>query len=170
MTATEALRIAIGHIEHMAAFITEANSDYHCGTYSFEGLGEDMPGIRVALALALPDGKAVAWREALEKSNEALNAVAEFMRKDVQSGDCALWTPEYEDLHDDVIVAREVVRRALASPPPASEDVRVLREALQIIADWQNVRIADEHEHSLRDIIRSITDCAIRALAPSGEK
>lgn len=36
---------------------------------------------------------------------KALEAVAEFMREDVQSGDSDLWTPEYEELHDLVIVA-----------------------------------------------------------------
>jgi hypothetical protein len=45
----EALKLAIQHIEHMSAFITKANSDYHCGTYSFESLGEDMPAIRAAV-------------------------------------------------------------------------------------------------------------------------
>ncbi len=48
----EALTIAIQHIEHMAAWITEANREYHPipAAYSFEGLGEDMPGIKAALA------------------------------------------------------------------------------------------------------------------------
>lgn len=40
------LTLAISYIDHMAAFIEKANSDYHCGVYSFEGLGEDMPGLR----------------------------------------------------------------------------------------------------------------------------
>lgn len=39
-----ALQAAIEHIEHMAAFI----GDQKLG-YSFESLGEDMPGIRAAL-------------------------------------------------------------------------------------------------------------------------
>lgn len=43
--------------------------------------------------------------EQLVKAREALASVADFMRKDVQSGDSDLWTPEYEELHDDVIVA-----------------------------------------------------------------
>jgi len=47
---------AIGHIEHMAAFITEANSDYHCGVYSFESLGEDMPGLKAACPNHYPRG------------------------------------------------------------------------------------------------------------------
>lgn len=46
---TEALRAATGHINHMAAWITLANRSEHRGNYSFESLGEDMPGIRAAL-------------------------------------------------------------------------------------------------------------------------
>ncbi len=40
-----ALKLAVEHIEHMAAHFS------NCGTgYSFECLGEDMPGIKAALA------------------------------------------------------------------------------------------------------------------------
>jgi Lar family restriction alleviation protein len=46
---------------------------------------------------------------------EALQAVANYMRKDVQSGDSDLWTEEYTELHDTVIAA-------LASSPPAQAD------------------------------------------------
>lgn len=35
------LQTAVGHIEHMAAWITQQNAGY-----SFESLGEDMPGLR----------------------------------------------------------------------------------------------------------------------------
>lgn len=42
-----ALKIAVGHIEHMAAFFGNKGTGY-----SFEALGEDMPGIREALAKA----------------------------------------------------------------------------------------------------------------------
>lgn len=42
-----ALKTAIGHIEHMAAFIAAQKAGY-----SFEGLGEDVPGIRAAIAKA----------------------------------------------------------------------------------------------------------------------
>lgn len=44
----DALKTAIGHIEHMAAWITARNAGY-----SFESLGEDMPGIRAAIDLPL---------------------------------------------------------------------------------------------------------------------
>lgn len=47
-----ALALAIQHIEHMAAFITEANSDYHVRIYSLESLGEDLPDIKAALAVS----------------------------------------------------------------------------------------------------------------------
>lgn len=40
----EALKTAIQHIEHMAAWIGKQNTGY-----SFESLGEDMPGIRAAV-------------------------------------------------------------------------------------------------------------------------
>lgn len=45
--ALAALRTAVQHIEHMAAWIGKQNAGY-----SFESLGEDMPGIRAALASA----------------------------------------------------------------------------------------------------------------------
>lgn len=41
------LKIAKGHIEHMAAFIGKQQAGY-----SFEGLGEDMPGIEAAITAA----------------------------------------------------------------------------------------------------------------------
>jgi hypothetical protein len=52
-------------------------------------------------------------RSGLEEAQKALDAVAEFMRKDIQSGYSDLWTPEYEAIHDQVIVARERLRAAL---------------------------------------------------------
>ncbi len=42
-----------------------------------------------------------------------------------------------------------------------------LRAALVSIAGWRKVNISGEYEHSLRDIIRSITDCAAAALEAS---
>lgn len=45
------LHCAIGHIEHMAAWIGEQQA-----VYSFEGLGEDMPSIRAALSRAKEQG------------------------------------------------------------------------------------------------------------------
>lgn len=44
----DALKTAISHIEHMAAWIEKQNAGY-----SFESLGEDMPGIRAAVNLPL---------------------------------------------------------------------------------------------------------------------
>src|SRR6185312_17059598 len=46
LTPQAALEIAIQHIEHMAAWITDQNAGY-----SFEGLGEDMPNLRRAVSL-----------------------------------------------------------------------------------------------------------------------
>lgn len=51
----EALALAISHIEHMAAWITRQNENTGYG-YSFEALGEDMPGIKAACSLN--DGRA----------------------------------------------------------------------------------------------------------------
>lgn len=42
------------------------------------------------------------------------------------------------------------------------------RAALESIAGWRNVNISGEYEHGLRDIIRSITDCAVAGLEASG--
>lgn len=41
------------------------------------------------------------------------------------------------------------------------------RAVLESIAGWRKVNIAGEYEHSLRDIIRSIADCAATALETS---
>jgi len=52
----EALKLAIQHIEHMAAWIRERNNSGPFDvtpTYSFESLGEDMPGIKAAIDLPL---------------------------------------------------------------------------------------------------------------------
>lgn len=51
--ARDALNLAIDHIKHMAAWIGRNNRGY-----SFEALGEDMPGIEAAhAALATADGE-----------------------------------------------------------------------------------------------------------------
>lgn len=55
-----ALKTAIEHIEHMAAWISHNNS-----SYSFESLGEDMPGIREALRRVSSVGGEVAAMEAV---------------------------------------------------------------------------------------------------------
>lgn len=49
MTKDEALKLAIQHIEHMAAWIKGQNELAHQTLYSFEGLSEDMPSIKAAL-------------------------------------------------------------------------------------------------------------------------
>ncbi|MGY3359793.1 hypothetical protein ACVWZK_006456 [Bradyrhizobium sp. GM0.4] len=45
-----------------------------------------------------------------------------------------------------------------------TDELQRLRSALENIADWRNVNISGEYEHGLRDIIRSIVDCAVAAL------
>lgn len=50
-----ALKTALDHIEHMAAWISKANSGHNqSGLYSMESIGEDMPGMRSALADPFP--------------------------------------------------------------------------------------------------------------------
>jgi hypothetical protein len=49
MTPLAALKLAIQHIDHMAAWITAQRAGY-----SFESLGEDMPGIREAATSPTP--------------------------------------------------------------------------------------------------------------------
>lgn len=44
LTPKQALQLAISHIEHMSKWIAAQNAGY-----SFESLGEDMPGIHAAL-------------------------------------------------------------------------------------------------------------------------
>ena len=60
MTQSEALKTAILHLEHMAAWIGRQNAGY-----SFESLGEDMPGIKAAL-------EAEPTRKQLEDEHAAL--------------------------------------------------------------------------------------------------
>ena len=43
------------------------------------------------------------------------------------------------------------------------------REALEAIAGFGSINLAGEHEHGLRDIIRSMTDCAKECLASRTE-
>jgi hypothetical protein len=45
LTPQQALRLALAHIEHMSAWIAAQKAGY-----SFESLGEDMPGMRAAVA------------------------------------------------------------------------------------------------------------------------
>lgn len=62
----EALKTAISHIEHMANWIGMVNRGEARGTYSFEALGEDMPGIKARL-----DAPPAGDRVALEKIAKA---------------------------------------------------------------------------------------------------
>lgn len=73
-------------------------------------------------AVPATGGDAVAGDAKMKTAYDALDAVAEFMRKDVQSGDSDLWTPEYEELHDKIIVARDTLRS-----PDVSGDVQAAR-------------------------------------------
>lgn len=115
----EALQTAIGHIDHMAAFITKANCDYHCGVYSFESLGEDMPGIRAALSQTYS-----------KVTDEMVNAAIE-----------AAWPgPEivYADGHDSAeAMMRAALEAALSIAPMQPADSHAdLVKALEKIEKW----------------------------------
>ena len=43
----------------------------------------------------------------------------------------------------------------------------MLRTSLEIIAQWRSVNLMGEYEGGLRDIIRSLADCAASALETS---
>lgn len=65
--AAEGLKLAISHIEHMAAWIGSTNRGEARGLYSFEALGEDMPSIKAALATPAQgvgtQGQGDGWRD-----------------------------------------------------------------------------------------------------------
>jgi hypothetical protein len=60
---TNLLHIALGHIEHMAAWIADTNkrAKWSSGIYSFESLGEDMPALTMAAHCLREDGAPCAW-------------------------------------------------------------------------------------------------------------
>lgn len=62
-TLRRALRTALDHIEHMATWIGKQKTGY-----SFEGLGEDMPGMRDALDAPTPETSPMDAREAANVS------------------------------------------------------------------------------------------------------
>lgn len=69
-----ALRLAIQHIEHMAPFIKRLNAGY-----SFESLGEDMPGIRAALDAPLAYVSELTGRHLSEDLQRNLLGDSEFV-------------------------------------------------------------------------------------------
>lgn len=62
----DALKTAIAHIGHMAAWIGKKNAGY-----SFEGLGEDMPGIQDAYARSLLPWRPIAELSEIDKYGNA---------------------------------------------------------------------------------------------------
>ncbi|MBW8815560.1 MAG: hypothetical protein JF588_19235 [Caulobacterales bacterium] len=60
MDAVDALKLAISHIEHMANWIGLTNRGAARGLYSFESIGEDMPGLKEALATQVDAAAALA--------------------------------------------------------------------------------------------------------------
>ncbi len=146
---TEQVRAALEHAEKFLANFTSDRPGVHIAPTSI------LEKVRAALAAPLPSEGAVADADA------AIDIADEI---DINNNIGA----DHRFLNAEAALIQRALR-FYASPPSASPSVREaeLRDALQIIGDWQNVRIADEHEHSLRDIIRSITDCADRALKGS---
>lgn len=64
----KALELAVSHIEHMAAWIGEQRRGY-----SFESLGEDMPGIKAALS-ASTNAAPIAWMLRAERASHTRSA------------------------------------------------------------------------------------------------
>lgn len=98
--ASKALKTAIEHIEHMAAFIGAQNAGY-----SFESIGEDMPGLKAALSASPPPAEMVeleVWYGAMPESNGKQNWTALLRLKDRNGLDgctrCAIFArSEYPD-------------------------------------------------------------------------
>jgi hypothetical protein len=58
----------------------------------------------------------------------------------------------------------EAIAPLIAETAKLRAEIERLLEALEAIAGFGTVNLAGEYEHGLRDIIRSMTDCARRAL------
>ena len=68
-------------------------------------------------------------------------------------------------MHRKIIIQRHSCEPAdYAFIVKAVNNHDALVEAMKLIADWRNCNISGEYEHSLRDIIRSMTDVATAAL------
>lgn len=120
-----ALKTAVEHLEHMAAWIS-SGSEAHPG-YSFEALGEDMPGIKAALASLTapkPEDEALmrqvlppiahGWAEEHGKALAALLAAAR------EEGYKAGWN----DREDDLLAGIERISPPREEPRQPPEDVR----------------------------------------------
>lgn len=69
-------------------------------------------------------------------------------------GDIRAWHDEYAKLENEAQRDYQELEAKLGR----------LLGALESIAGWRNVNISSEYEHGLRDIIRSVTDCASAAI------
>lgn len=93
-------------------------------------------------------------------------------------------TAPARECQPEAATARDLVARLLAMPSSLNDACRTMEEAhgeittlqarveaqaaaLRSIAGWRSVNISGEYEHGLRDIIRSVTDCAQAALEAS---
>lgn len=68
--------------------------------------------------------------------------------------------PSLQEQMNDHLINTEVFDEVR----PVLRENKRMRAALESIAGWRKVNISGEYEHGLRDIIRSITDCAAAAL------
>ena len=73
LSMREQLKVAIGHLEHMSAWIGNHQPGSHAraSTYSFEALGEDMPNIRAAAGLDAQPRKQILAIAGLKEGDEA---------------------------------------------------------------------------------------------------
>lgn len=102
--AHEALKVAIGHIEHMAAWITATKIN----TYSFESLGEDMPWLREALTTSAPKGKP-GYAAGFEACRKAAKDIANYHA--VGNGD------QYDDADIGGCTTATAIHDAIAALP-----------------------------------------------------
>jgi hypothetical protein len=58
----------------------------------------------------------------------------------------------------------DITERAMDTIDKLVAEIKRLRAQMTIIADFDKCNLTGEYEHGLRDIIRSMTDCARRAL------
>lgn len=134
-----AFKLAIEHIEHMAAWIGQNNRGY-----SFEALGEDMPGIKAALGAfpATPPSKAVAdeieglAKGKIEKCLSPLSAGGKVYDIGYATG-----------LMRAAILVLESIPTSLPAPDTAGEVEKIVawlrRGGLHAIAD--QIELGDHH-------------------------
>lgn len=134
----DALRTAIAHIEHMAAWISARNSNISYEgaiTYSFESICEDMPGIKAALAdeqetyeIGVRDG----YESAVQDFDIATGGDGEFKGSTIPGGTVdvpamkARVLDRFRMLDDDKTRCTEIVQIILALRADEGDSVTIL--------------------------------------------